>query len=160
MHGENIMPTKLCLMIECKDKVIFTSKKNYKALIEFANNFNLKLHHARTDEQNIFDLEKIPELFCNASYTGPKEYTIVKSNVLRKKNSRQDILKQASNIREHIKKYIIKHDIVTFSQLQTAFENQNISTTALNNLFRQVRKELEESGLKICKIKNGYYKIN
>lgn len=154
------MPNKLCLMIECKDKIIFTSKKNYKALIEFANNFNLKLHHARTDEKNICELDKIPELYCNASYTGPADYTIVKANVLKKKNSRKDILQQANNIRNHIKKYVLKHDIVSFNQLENAFAKQNISTTALSNLFRQVRKELEESGIKICKIKNGYYKIN
>lgn len=154
------MVKKLCLMIECQDKNIFTSKKNLKALIEFANHFKLKLHHAKTDESNICDLEKIPELFCNASYQSPTDYIIIKKNVLRRKSTRQNILEQADSARQKIKKFILKHETVSFKQLQTTFDNQNISTTALNNLFRQVRKELEASGIKISKIKNGYYKIS
>ena len=39
------MKNQICIMIECKeDKKIFTNKKNLNYLIEFAKNFDLKLH--------------------------------------------------------------------------------------------------------------------
>lgn len=154
------MSKKVCLMIECKDKNIFTSKKNYKSLIEFANNFDLKLHHAKTDPLNICELEKIPELFCSAGYKGPSDYLIIKKNIIKKKTSRQTILEQAQAIRDKMKKFVTSHDFVTFNQIKNNFDKYNISTTALNNLFRQVRKELDEKGVKVTKIKNGYYKVN
>ena len=147
-------------MIECQDKNIFTSKKNFKSLIEFANNFNLKLHHAKTDESNIYELDKIPELFCNAGYKGTTDFSIIKKNVLKKKTTRQAILEQAHNIRDKMKKFIVSHDLVTFTQIKNNFDKQNISTTALNNLFRQARKELGEKGVVVTKIKNGYYKVS
>jgi uncharacterized protein YukE len=153
------MAKKICLLIECQDKCIFTSKKNTKLLIEFVKNFNLKIHYAKTDESNIVSVDKIPEIFCNQNPQIKPEYEIVKKNILNKSQSRQNILQTASDIRSKIEKIIMKQEKISFSELQNKFEKYNLSTSTLNNLFRQVRNNLQNTGVKVIKIKNGYYQV-
>lgn len=154
------MSKKICLMLECKDKVIFTSKKHTNVLTEFVKEFDLKAHYAKTEEENIIPIEKIPEIFCSQQAAETKEYSIVKENILTTKKTRKKILETAANIKEEMEKYILKNKIIKFSELQKKFENKNLSVSALNNLFRQTRKNISEKGFEIEKIKNGLYKIS
>lgn len=154
------MAKKICLLIECKDKCIFTSKKNIKLLIEFVKNFNLKIHYAKTEDINIVPIEQIPEVFCDQTTKDKPEYEIIKKNVLSKKESRKNILQNASAIREKMEKLIIKQKEISFAELQEKFEKYNLSTSTLNNLFRQVRRNLTDSGILVTKIKNGFYQID
>jgi hemerythrin-like domain-containing protein len=147
-------------MIECKDKNIFTSKKNLSVLIEFVNHFNLKIHHVKTEDAHISSLEKIPEIFCNQNHKFNNDFILIQKDVLNKHQTRKKILQNASAIKEKIHKHILKKNNVTFSELQKMFEKHNLSVSTLNNLFRQVRAELTESGINVCKIKNGSYTIS
>lgn len=153
------MAKKICLLIECQDKCIFTSKKNIKLLIEFVKNFDLKIHYAKTEESNIVSIDQIPEIFCNQNPQIKPEYEIVKKNILNKSQSRQNILQTASDIRNKIEKIIMKQKKISFAELQNKFEKYNLSTSTLNNLFRQVRNKLQNTGVSVIKIKNGYYKV-
>lgn len=146
-------------MIECKDKNIFTSKKNLNVLTEFANHFDLKLHHVKIEEAHVTPLEKIPEIFCNQNHKSNPDFIFIQKNVLLKKQTRNKILKNASDIKEKIQKYILNNNKVTFSELQKIFDQYNLSVSTLNNLFRQVRTKLIKSGVNILKVKNGLYTI-
>jgi hypothetical protein len=153
------MAKKICLMIECKDKNIFTSKKNLSLLNEFANHFDIKLHFAKTDSQNIVSLEKIPEIFCNQYDKTNYEFEIVKKNVINQRLSRQNILRNAQLVKEKMEEFVLSKNSIAFSTIQEKFNKYNLSDSALNNLFRKVREHLSKSGITVLKIKNGHYEI-
>lgn len=153
------MTKKICLMIECKDKNIFTNKKNLPLLVEFANHFDCKLHLAKTEAQNIVALEKIPEIFCNQYDKNIYNFEIIKKNVSKKKQSRQNILQTAQIVKEKLESFILSKKVVSFLAIQEKFNKYNLSTSALNNLFRKTRENLAKSGVHVLKIKNGYYEI-
>lgn len=153
------MAKKICLMIECKDKNIFTSKKNLPLLTEFANHFDIKLHLAKTNSQNIVSLEKIPEIFCNQYDKTNCEFEIIKKNVINQRLSREAILRNAQLIKQKMEEFVLSKNIITFSTIQEKFNKYNLSDSALNNIFRKVREDLAKSGITVLKIKNGHYEI-
>jgi len=154
------MADKLCLMLQCNnDKNIFLSKKYLKQLIEFIKEFDIKAHYAKTDQNNIISIEKLPEVFCDQSYAGAREYKIINRNILKKNNNRGNILMKASEIRTIIKETLIKNKKISFKEIQKQFIQENISTSALSNHFSQVRQELVNRGINIIKVKNGLYEM-
>jgi hypothetical protein len=154
------MKNQICIMIECKeDKKIFTNKKNLNYLIEFARNFDLKLHYAKTESSNIVDLDRVAKHFCDQNYKSPETYKIIKSNILLKKDTRKNITDKAHQIRDKMESFIIKKNKITFQDIQKRFEKENISVSALSNHFTQVRQHLASKGINVIKIKNGLYEI-
>jgi len=130
------MQKQICIMIECdNNKLIFTNKKNLAYILEFAKNFNLKLHYAKTDSTNIVGLEKVAKYFCDQTYKSPHQ------------------------IRDKMAAFIAKRGTVTFQEIQKKFEKENISTSALSNHFTQVRHDLGQKGVHVKKIKNGFYEV-
>jgi hypothetical protein len=147
-------------MIDCgNNKYMFTNKKNLQFLIEFANKFTLKIHYAKTAQENIVSMEKVAKYFCDQNYISPVEYKIIKKDVCLKNDSRQNITKKAKQIREKIFKILLKKKKITFKQIQERFESENISTSALSNHFTHVRHQLSVKGYKVIKIKNGVYEL-
>ncbi len=154
------MKKQICLMIECENnKYIFTNKKNISYISEFANNFKLKLHYAKTNTQNIVGMEKVAKLFCDQTYVSPSDFVIVQKNIGSNTDNRLAITTKAKQIRQKIIKILLKHKIVTFKQIIKKFETENISVSALSNHFTHVRHELIAKGVKIVKVKNGIYEV-
>jgi len=154
------MKSQICILIECKEnKRIFTNKKNLNYLIEFAKKFELKLHIAKTSSDNVVDLDKVASYFCDQNYQSPENYSIVKKNILLKRDTRKNITDKAHQIRNKLATFIVKKGTVTFQEIQKKFEKENISTSALSNHFTQVRHQLALSGVNVVKIKNGIYEI-
>jgi hypothetical protein len=147
-------------MIDCgNNKYMFTNKKNLQFLVEFANKFTLKIHYAKTAQENIISMEKVAKSFCDQNYVSPTDYKIIKKNVCLKNDSRENITKKAKQIREKIFNLLLKKKKITFKQIQEKFESENISTSALSNHFTHVRHQLSIKGYKILKIKNGVYEL-
>ena len=147
-------------MIECENKKpIFTHKKNFAYLIEFAKNFDLRLHYAKTDSEFIISLENVAVCYCDQNYESTSEYQIVQKDILNCKEDRTSITSKAKKIRQNIKKLILKSKKITFKQIQQKFNDENISVSALSNHFAHVRHELANQGIQIVKIKNGIYEI-
>ena len=147
-------------MIECENKKpIFTHKKNFAYLIEFAKNFDLRLHYAKTDSEFIISLENVAVCYCDQNYESTSEYQIVQKDILNCKEDRTSITSKAKKIRQNIKKLILKSKKITFKQIQQKFNDENISVSALSNNFAHVRHELANQGIQIVKIKNGIYEI-
>ena len=154
------MTGKICILIECdNNKKIFTHKKNLNYILEFVNKFKLKIHYAKTEQQNIVYLEDIARVYCDQSYQSPEEYQIIRKNILKNPDKRISITTKAREIREQIKTSILKKGSITFKEIQEKFEKENISISSLCNHFKQVRTELAQNGVKVEKIKNGVYKI-
>ncbi len=154
------MRNQICIMIECDNsKKIFTNKKNLNYIIEFAKNFNLKLHYAKTDSANIVGLEKVAKFFCDQTYQSPEDFKLIKKNINQKKETRRVITNKARQIKDKMAKFILKTKKITFKQIQRKFENENISVSALCNHFTAVRHELSLKGIKVNKIKNGFYEV-
>ena len=154
------MKNQICIMIDCgNNKYMFTNKKNLQFLIEFANKFMLKIHYAKTSQENIVSMEKLAKIFCDQNYVSPVEYKIIKKNVCVKNDSRQNITKKAKQIREKILNLLLKKGKITIKQIQEKFESENISTSALSNHFTHVRHQLSIKGYKVLKIKNGVYEL-
>lgn len=154
------MKSQICILIECKEnKRIFTNKKNLNYLIEFAKKFELKLHIAKTATENVVDLDKVAAFFCDQSYLSPENYSIIKKNILLKKDTRKNITAKAHQIRSKMASFIVKKGTVTFLEIQKKFEKENISTSALSNHFTQVRHQLALTGVNVVKIKNGIYEV-
>jgi uncharacterized protein YukE len=114
---------------------------------------------AKTEAQNIVALEKIPEIFCNQYDKNIYNFEIIKKNVSKKKQSRQNILQTAQIVKEKLESFILSKKVVSFLAIQEKFNKYNLSTSALNNLFRKTRENLAKSGVHVLKIKNGYYEI-
>jgi len=147
-------------MIECENKKnIFTHKKNFAYLIEFAKNFDLRLHYAKADSEFIITLENVATCYCDQNYESTSDYQIVQKDILNSKENRSSITSKAKKIRQNIKKLILKYKKITFKQIQQKFVDENISVSALSNHFAHVRHELDSQGIKIVKIKNGIYEI-
>jgi len=154
------MKSQICIMIECdSERKIFTNKKNLTYVIEFAKNFNLKLHYAKTDSRNIVSLEKLAKLFCDQSYQTPEQYKIIKQNINATKETRKNVTDKAKQIREKISNLIVKKKRITFKEIQEKFEKENISVSALSNHFAHVRHDLSRKGIVVAKIKNGIYEV-
>lgn len=154
------MSEKICILIECdNNKKIFTHKKNLNYILEFVNKFKLKLHYAKTEQKNVVYLEDIARIYCDQNYKTPEDYEIIRKNILKNPDRRISITNKAKEIRESIKKSILKNGSITFKEIQEKFEKENISISSLCNHFKQVRTELAQSGVKVEKIKNGVYKI-
>lgn len=155
------MQKQICIMIECdKNKLIFTNKKNLACILEFAKNFNLRLHYAKTDSNNVVELEKVAKLFCDQTYQSPIEYKIIKKNIGSKRDTRKIITSKAHQIRDKMETFISKKTTVTFQEIQKKFEKENISISALSNHFTQVRHALNQKGIQVKKIKNGFYEVH
>lgn len=154
------MKHQICIMLECQDnKIIFTHKKNLNYIIEFAKNFNIKVHYAKTDLGSITNLDNIAKVFCDQNYKSPSEYNIIKKNVLKNPENRKVVTNKAHVIRAKIKDLILANKKITFKQIQEAFNKENISISSLSNHFKHVRTELSLKGMRITKIKNGIYNI-
>lgn len=154
------MKKQICIMIECENnKNIFTNKKNLVYIVEFAKNFKLKIHYAKTEKQNIVSLERVAKCYCDQTYQSPTEYKIIKKDILLCKEDRNSITTKAKNIRTKIANLIIKNKKITFKQIQSKFEKENISISALSNHFTYVRQELATQGIHVVKIKNGIYEV-
>jgi hypothetical protein len=154
------MQKQVCIMIECdNNRLIFTNKKNLNYILEFAKNFNLKLHYAKTDSTNIVGLEKVAKYFCDQTYKSPEQYKIIKKNIGSKRDTRKIITSKAHQIRDKMAAFIAKKGTVTFQEIQKKFEKENISTSALSNHFTQVRHDLGQKGVHVKKIKNGFYEV-
>jgi hypothetical protein len=154
------MNSQICIMIECdNDRKIFTNKKNLSYVIEFAKNFDLKLHYAKTDSRNIVSLEKLAKIYCDQTYISPEQFKIIKPNINCKKETRKVITDKAKQIRAKISSILIKKRKITFKQIQDKFEKENISVSALSNHFAHVRHELNSKGINVVKIKNGIYEV-
>ena len=151
-----------CLMIKTKDnRKFFTHEKNFPQLIEFSKTFHAEISVVRVQEAPIMDLAELAPAICDSNYVAQEpDYELVKVVLPTAKKSRAKILEVAKKVRAYIYIKFSKDEKVSLKDLKRHFKRYELSTPALCNHIRRVRKELENAGVKICKIAAGTYQMN
>jgi len=149
---------KTCLLVKTKDKRKFlTHKKNLKMLEEFANTFKAEVYLVRVFEKpEILELEKLAPAICDSTYNSKPSYEVVTR--LLPKRSRSSILKNAENIKRHIRKKLESGRTISLKELKTKYkESYAVTDACLCNHLSMVRKEFEDQGRSVKKTGAGAY---
>jgi hypothetical protein len=148
-------------MIQTNDrKKFFTHEKNLPQLIEFSKAFNAEISIVQIlNEKEILELEELAPALCEKKSQNQTEYEII-NLLLKTKEDRHTILKRAKDIKDDIKKSLIKGQIVSLKDLSKKYSKYKITTACLCNHFKQTRQELESQGYKCVKVGGGKYKIS
>jgi len=153
------MPRK-CLMIELKDKRrFFTDKKHYPELVEFSKAFDAEMSIVRTDEE-VVDLVSLANVVCDDTISIKRpSFEILTPLVPRASRCRSKMRHDAKIIRRWIRKQMLAGKPVRLSGLAQRYKRYNLSLACFCNHFSAVRKQLQEEGHTIKKIKRGEYQL-
>ena len=89
----------------------------------------------------------------------PTEIKIVEIKIPRQRRNRQEILKSAKKITQHIEEKFLKGEIISLKNLTKKYEKLNITSACICNHITSVRKKLEKLGKQFVKIGGGKYQI-
>ena len=147
-----------CLLIETKGRKFFTHEKNFVQLIEFSKAFNATISLVKLEEGPVLDLEQLAPAICDPSYEKPTaDYQLIETKFTRR--SRLAALRTASQIRKYITQKFLRRESVSLKELKVKFKRHQLTTAALCNHLRVVKKTLLGQGYQIIKIGAGHYKI-
>lgn len=145
-----------CLLLELKDKrKFFTHEKNFDQLIEFCKSFKANLSLVEIKSGKLINLEELVPALCNHKSKQNYEYTIIEKKI---KNPISKI-KVSTKIKNHIRKHLTSKQTVSIKDVSKKFDKYGISRASLSNYFKEVKLEIEKSGLSVIKIKAGHYKV-
>lgn len=160
------------LMIEARDKAIFTHPKNLPMLIEFAKTFKAKLSMVESSDSTTLELEEIPKKFCSAKLDKPVTYELLEviypnENTVEQDGppvmftkTRSQIIADAAEIRKQIKASLIENGRLSMKELRKRFlKSYGVTDACLSGHFSRVRKELSEEGYNVDKAAPGIYTI-
>jgi hypothetical protein len=147
-------------MIELKDKrKFFTDKKHYPQLVEFSKAFDAEMSIVRTDEE-VVDLVSLANVVCDDSVNIKRpSFEILEPLVPRVNRCRSKMRHDAKIIRRWIKRQLLAGRPVKLSDLAQRYKRYNLSLACFCNHFTAVRKQLQEEGYAIQKIKRGEYQL-
>ncbi len=148
-----------CLMIKTKDKrKFFTHEANLPQIIEFSKMFKAEISTVQVSEAQILDLEELAPAFCNASYTQPSSYKLLKT-MFPTKRKRKNILKNSAKIRDFIRTKLFKRGQISLDELKDRFKDEGLTTACFCNHLRFMKSEIVDMGKNLVKVSVGMYRI-
>jgi hypothetical protein len=157
----SLMRDYKCLMIKTKDRrKFFTHEKNYLPLLEFSKIFKAEVSIVKVREAEVLALHDLAPALCDPNYIiDPQpEYQVLQVKMPQSRRQRQDILKNATRIRRHIRKQFLSGKEVSLKKLCAEFARLKMTSACLCNHMRMVREELEKEGYQFEKTGGGKYK--
>lgn len=139
---------------------VFTPKKNYPYLIQFARRLKANLMEVKVKKANVLELKEVCEAIRNGTDQGEIEFEVTKDitpPLLLEKTTSKTKKESRIIIKKTIAKLLLTGKPVSSHELYLKFDNLKISKQSILRYFKNVREDMSNEGLEIIKIKNGEY---
>ncbi len=152
-----------CLMIKTQDRrEFFTHEKNLIQLVEFSKTFGAEISVVKVDDSaaSILDLRDLVPQFCDQTCKPEKTaYEVLEIKLQGVKCKRQQMLKTANRIKNHITDEFLSGNIVSLRGLKRKFARHKLTDACLCQHLARAREELVEQGHAIEKVGGGKYQL-
>lgn len=149
------------LLLKTKDNRNFlTYEKNESSIVEFAKTFNAEVYRVELIKGNVLELKKLAKAFCDPDYQSEPTFNKIEKIFPTPSKTRDQILKDAQKIKKFIEQKMKTGQPLSLKDLKDKYSKYDITDACLCNHFSQVRKALENEGLKIEKVGAGSYCLN
>jgi hypothetical protein len=159
-------PKKLankCLLLKTPDqRCFFTEEKNYPLLVEFGRTFDAEISVVKTvDQVEVLELDDLAKTICTQVENPAFLYEVLEvklaTPVKEVVETRKNKIKQAEEVREHIKEVLMSGKTLTVADLEAKFpETPKVCLVAY---FSRMRRRLEAAGHNIVREKPGSYRL-
>jgi len=149
-----------CIMLELPDRRhLFTDRRNYKQLIEFARTSGSGLSLVEITEGEVLSLSNLALAICDSRKSETADFQVLEVKIPRLKRTRKKLLSIAKEIRGCIKQQFLDNKTIEINKLVKKFEKHNLSAACLSNHLRLVKEELEEEGRLVLRKGRGKYSL-